>query len=221
MISFEKVSKRYPNGHEGLKNANFKIKPGEMVFLTGHSGAGKSTILKLIAGLEIASSGVINVNGHDLSTIDQREMPQFRREIGMVLQNPHLIADQTIYDNVALPLIIAGFNENDIGKRVRAGLDKVGLLKKEHFLPEELSTGEQQRVGLARAVVNKPTLLLADEPTGNLDPDLSLEIMRLFKAFNSVGTTILIASHDVELIKQFNCRVLHIEQGELSEASND
>jgi cell division transport system ATP-binding protein len=221
MITFQRVSKRYPNGHEGLKNIDLHIGEGEMVFLTGHSGAGKSTLLKLIAGLETASKGQIEVNGQKLEKLNHRKLQKFRRNIGIVLQNPHLIADQTVFDNVALPLIIAGYNENDIGKRVRAGLDKVGLLKKEQFLPEELSTGEQQRIGLARAVVNKPTLLLADEPTGNLDPDLSLEIMQLFKDFNAVGTTVLIATHDVELINQFEARKLHIEQGVLSEANND
>ena len=217
MIKFENVRKRYPNGHDGLKNINLTIDQGEMVFLTGHSGAGKSTLLKLIAGLELASAGNIEVNGHVLKNLSSRRMPKFRRDIGIVLQNPHLIADQTVFENVALPLVIAGFSENDIGKRVRAALEKVGLLKKEHFLPEELSTGEQQRIGLARAVVNKPKLLVADEPTGNLDPELSLEIMRLFKDFNLVGTTVLIATHDVDLINQFNARTLHLEQGSLCE----
>jgi cell division transport system ATP-binding protein len=221
MIHFEKVSKRYPNGHEGLKKINLDVNAGEMVFLTGHSGAGKSTLLKLIAGLELATFGQIEVNGQNLEKLNARKLPKFRRDIGIVLQNPHLIPDQTLFENVALPLIIEGYTENDIGKRVRAALDKVGLLHKEHFLPEELSTGEQQRVGLARAVVNKPTLLLADEPTGNLDPELSLEIMRLFKDFNLVGTTVLIATHDIELINEFDTRVLHIEHGQLSEASND
>lgn len=221
MIKFENVRKRYPNGHDGLKNINLNIEQGEMVFLTGHSGAGKSTLLKLIAGLEIATSGKVNVNGHTLKELNARKMSKFRRDVGIVLQNPHLIADQTVFDNVALPLVIAGFSENDIGKRVRAGLEKVGLLKKEHYLPEELSTGEQQRIGLARAVVNKPRLLVADEPTGNLDPELSLEIMRLFKDFNLVGTTVLIATHDVDLINQFNTRTLHLEQGALCEANHE
>lgn len=221
MIKFENVRKRYPNGHDGLKNINLNIEQGEMVFLTGHSGAGKSTLLKLIAGLEVATSGKVNVNGHTLKELNARKMSKFRRDVGIVLQNPHLIADQTVFDNVALPLVIAGFSENDIGKRVRAGLEKVGLLKKEHYLPEELSTGEQQRIGLARAVVNKPRLLVADEPTGNLDPELSLEIMRLFKDFNLVGTTVLIATHDVDLINQFNTRTLHLEQGALCEANHE
>jgi cell division transport system ATP-binding protein len=221
MIEFHNVTKRYPNGHNALKNANFNIASGEMVFLTGHSGAGKSTLLKLIAGLEPASFGSINVNNINVHKLKTHKMGKLRRDIGIVLQNPHLVYDQTIFDNVALPLIIQGFSKQDIGKRVRAGLDKVGLLNKEHALPEELSTGEQQRIGLARAVVNKPKLLLADEPTGNLDPELSLEIMRLFQDFNAVGTTVLIATHDVELIDQFDARVLHIEQGNLVEANNN
>lgn len=221
MIKFENVRKRYPNGHEGLRNINLAIDQGEMVFLTGHSGAGKSTLLKLIAGLEMTTAGNIEVNGHSLREIGPGKMAKFRRDIGIVLQNPHLIAEKTIFENVALPLIIAGYSENEIGKRVRAALEKVGLLKKEHFLPEELSTGEQQRVGLARGVVNKPSIVLADEPTGNLDPELSLEIMRLFKDFNLVGTTVLIATHDVELINQFNSRVLHLEQGTLCGANDE
>lgn len=221
MINFDNVSKRFANGHDGLSRVNFAMEAGELAFLTGHSGAGKSTLLKLIAGLEAPTRGKVTVNGTDMDKLSPHKMPKFRRDIGIVLQNPHLVSDQTVFENVALPLIIAGFSENDIGKRVRAGLGKVGLLNKEHYLPEELSTGEQQRIGLARAVVNKPTLLLADEPTGNLDPELSLEIMQLFRDFNDVGTTVLIATHDVELIKQFDARVLHIEQGQLREASND
>ena len=217
MIKFDNVTKKYPNGHEALKNSSFSIDAGEMVFLTGHSGAGKTTLLKLIGALEIASFGHIEINQHKLESLNPRKIPKFRRNIGIVLQNPHLIADQTVYENIALPLIIEGYHKHEIGKRVRASLDKVGLLSKEHFLPEELSTGEQQRIGLARAVVNKPDLLLADEPTGNLDPDLSREIMHLFKDFNSVGTTVLIATPDVKLIAEFNCRVLHIENGNLVE----
>jgi cell division transport system ATP-binding protein len=219
MIKFNNVSKKYRNGYEALKTANFLINRGEMCFLTGHSGAGKSTLLKLAAGLETASFGHIEVNGQSLVNLPRKKIPAFRRDIGIVLQNPLLIPQQTVYDNVALPLIIEGLTKHEIGKRVRAGLDKVGLLSKEHFFPEELSTGEAQRIGLARAVVNKPALLLADEPTGNLDPELSLEVIRLFRDFNHVGTTILIATHDVELIQQFNCRILHIEQGILTDQS--
>jgi cell division transport system ATP-binding protein len=215
MINFSKVTKKYRHQQEAVKDIDMVIEDKEMVFLTGHSGAGKSTILKLIAVLEKPSYGRIEVNNVNLSTLKYKDIPAFRSHIGIVLQNPHLISERTVFENVALPLIIAGYNDNDIGKRVRAALDKVSLLSKENLFPEELSTGEQQRIGLARAVVNKPTLLLADEPTGNLDPDLSREIMNLFKEFNDVGTTVLIATHDVELIKSFNCRTLHIEQGRL------
>jgi cell division transport system ATP-binding protein len=217
MIHFNKVTKKYRNNHEALKSVSFAMENGEMIFLTGHSGAGKSTLLKLIGALERPTFGQITVNGQNLIKLHRKEIPAFRRNVGIVLQNPHLIAEQTVFENVALPLIIEGYRPTEIGKRVRASLDKVGLLAKENCLPEELSTGEAQRISLARAVVHKPLLLLADEPTGNLDPDLSLEIMRLFKDFNLVGTTVLIATHDVELISQFNCRTLHIEQGELHE----
>ena len=221
IINFNQVSKRYPNGYEALKNINFKVASQEMLFLTGRSGAGKSTLLELIVGLKTASSGSITVNNALVSKLSPRKLARFRRNIGIVLQNPHLIPAQTVYENVSLPLILEGYKKNDIGKRVRAALDKVGLLRKEHALPIELSTGEEQRIGLARAVVNKPTLLLADEPTGNLDPELSLEIMRLFKDFNRVGTTVLIASHDISLINKFNCRTLHIIQGCLQEGKAD
>ena len=217
MIKFNNVTKKYSNGHEAVKNFSFNINTGEMVFLTGHSGAGKTTLLKLIGALEIASFGHIEVNQHKLANLSPRKIPKFRRDIGIVLQNPHLIPGQTVYENIALPLILEGYTKNEIGKRVRASLEKVGLLTKKYFLPEELSTGEQQRIGLARAVVNKPALLLADEPTGNLDPDLSREIMHLFKDFNDIGTTVLIATHDVKLIDEFDCRTLHIESGQLLE----
>lgn len=220
MIEFNSVYKRYPNGHDALKNASFQLASGEMAFLTGHSGAGKSTLLKLIAGLESPTRGEITVNGLAVSSLTKRTLPKFRRNIGIVLQNPLLIPDQTVFNNVALPLLIAGFNQADTAKRVRAGLDKVGLLNKENYLPEELSTGEQQRIGLARAVVNKPDILLADEPTGNLDPDLSREIMQLFTDFNNIGTTILIATHDLELLSEFQNRILHIENGQLGEIHN-
>ncbi len=220
MIEFKNVTKKYRNGHEAVKNFSFTIAEGEMAFLTGHSGAGKTTLLKLIGALEIATFGHIEVNRHKLANLTPRKIPKFRRDIGIVLQDPHLIPDQTVYENIALPLIIEGYSKNEVGKRVRASLEKVGLLAKVHFLPEELSTGEQQRIGLARAVVNKPVLLLADEPTGNLDPDLSREIMCLFKDFNDIGTTVLIATHDVKLIGEFNCRILHIESGQLLDSGN-
>lgn len=186
-----------------------------MSFLTGHSGAGKSTILKLIALIERSTRGQIIVNGHNLAQIRRRQIPHIRRNIGIIFQNHNLLNDRTVYDNVALPLVIAGFRHQEIGRRVRASLDKVGLLGKERLYPITLSTGEQQRVGIARAVVNKPPLLLADEPTGNLDPDLSKEIMTLFEQFNQVGVTVLVATHDLDLIAKMEHRRLILKQGSL------
>lgn len=217
MIKLNNVTKKYANGYEAIRQLSFTLESGKMVFLTGHSGAGKSTILKLIAGLEKPTRGDVWVNNQDLKKLSRKKLAAFRRDMGIVLQDPHLIADQTVFENIALPLIIEGFSRIEIGKRVRAALDKVGLLEKENYLPGELSTGQRQRIGLARAVVNKPVLLLADEPTGNLDPDLSREMMQLFSDFNQLGTTVLVATHDVELIQEFNYPVIHIEQGRLSE----
>jgi len=187
-----------------------------MAFLTGHSGAGKSTLLKLIALLERPSRGQVFVNGQNLAKIGRRRIPFFRRNIGIIFQDHQLLFDRTVFDNVALPLIIAGLPRREISKRVRASLDKVGLLKKEKVYPITLSGGEQQRVGIARAVVNKPPLLLADEPTGNLDPELSREIMRIFEDFSQVGVTVLIASHDLDLISQLPYRQLILKAGQLS-----
>ncbi|MDQ7017366.1 MAG: cell division ATP-binding protein FtsE [Gammaproteobacteria bacterium] len=215
MIRFDHASKRYPGGHEALTNLTFHIAQGQMAFLTGHSGAGKSTLLKLIAAIEPSSRGQIVINGMNLSTLPNRKIPTLRRQIGMVFQNHHLLYDRSVYDNVALPLIIAGYKHREIGRRVRASLDKVGLLNKERVLPITLSGGEQQRVGIARAVVNRPPLLLADEPTGNLDPLLSEEIMRLFIEFNQIGTTVLIASHDLELIRRLQQPIMTLYQGRL------
>lgn len=215
MIRFENVSKRYESGYEALARVDFDIQAGEMVFLTGHSGAGKSTLMKLIMLMEHPSHGHVHVDGHDLSRMPSSQIPYFRRNIGVVFQNHQLLFDRTVYDNVALPLLVAGYPHHEIGKRVRAALDKVDLLDKERCNPVVLSGGEQQRVGIARAVVNKPTLLLADEPTGNLDPELANEIMTLFRQFNEVGTTVMIATHDVELLKRMNKRVLGLVQGKL------
>ncbi|UTA48016.1 cell division ATP-binding protein FtsE [Simiduia sp. 21SJ11W-1] len=215
MIRFDQVAKRYSNGFEALKNVSFEISAGEMVFLTGHSGAGKSTLLKLIMAMETPSRGQVLVNGTNLNRMADRNIPYHRRQIGVVFQNHQLLFDRTVFDNVALPLIIAGFSPSDVGRRVRAALDKVGLLHKEARFPLELSGGEQQRVGIARAVVNKPKILLADEPTGNLDPELSAEIMELFRQFNEVGVTLLIASHDIALLKRQRKRVLALREGEL------
>ncbi len=215
MIRFDNVSKRYENGHEALKQLNLSVEKGEMCFLTGHSGAGKSTLLKLIMRMEKASQGQVFVNGQNLSRMGSSQVPYLRRNIGVVFQNHQLLFDRSVFDNVALPLMIEGANPADIGRRVRAALDKVGLLKKEKLNPIMLSGGEQQRVGIARAVVNKPPLLLADEPTGNLDPQLSSEIMHLFEQFNEVGVTVLIASHDLSLIARMGHRVLTLSDGQL------
>jgi len=213
MIHFDQVHKRYPNGREALAGVSFKIEQGELAFLTGHSGAGKSSILKLIALIERPSRGQVFINQQNTAGIKPRGIPKFRRSLGVVFQDHKLLHDRPVSDNVALPLIIAGVARREIDKRVRAALDQVGLLGKEKSRPLELSTGEQQRVGIARAVVGKPTLLIADEPTGNLDPQLALEIMRLFKRFNDVGVTVVVATHDVHLIDQFGARRIVLDQG--------
>jgi cell division transport system ATP-binding protein len=213
MIRFDQVHKRYPNGREALGGVSFKIDSGALTFLTGHSGAGKSSILKLIALIERPTRGQVIVNSQNTSGIKSRGIPQFRRQIGMVFQDHKLLHDRPVADNVALPLVIAGVARREIDKRVRAALDQVGLLGKEKSRPLELSTGEQQRVGIARAVVAKPTLLIADEPTGNLDPELALEIMKLFKRFSEVGVTVVVASHDVHLIEQVGARRIVLAEG--------
>jgi cell division transport system ATP-binding protein len=218
MIKFDDVSKRYPGGQEALSHISFHLARGEFAFLTGHSGAGKSTLLKLIMHMELPSSGQLFVNGQNLSKLSRRQVPYYRRNIGLVFQDHQLLFDRSVYDNVALPLLIAGFDPLNIPRRVRAALDKVGLLHKEAQNPVALSTGEQQRVGIARAVVNKPALLLADEPTGNLDPELSADIMDLLRQFNDVGVTVLVASHDLGLVQQLQRRVLVLDQGRLHEA---
>nr|VFJ47131.1 MAG: cell division transport system ATP-binding protein [Candidatus Kentron sp. FM]VFJ48875.1 MAG: cell division transport system ATP-binding protein [Candidatus Kentron sp. FM]VFK08217.1 MAG: cell division transport system ATP-binding protein [Candidatus Kentron sp. FM] len=215
MISFYHVFKRYPPGFDALRNVTFEISEGDMVFLTGHSGAGKSTLLRLVSIIERSTHGKIIINGEDASQISRRRIPYFRRKIGIVFQSPRLLMDRTIFDNVALPLVIAGYPHRDIARRVRAALDKVGLLRKENAYPITLSGGEQQRVGIARSVVNKPMILLADEPTGNLDPALSREIMLLFRQFNQFGVTVLVATHDVMLIRQMKYRVLTLKNGSL------
>ena len=218
MIRFDQVHKRYANGREALAGVSFKIDHGELAFLTGHSGAGKSSILKLIALIERPTRGQVFINNQNTSGIKARGIPQFRKGIGVVFQDHKLLHDRPVADNVALPLIIAGLHKREIDKRVRAALDQVGLLGKEKNLPLELSTGEQQRVGIARAVVAKPALLIADEPTGNLDPDLSLEIMKLFKRFNEVGVTVVVATHDVHLIEHFGARRIVLGDGRVTDA---
>ena len=213
MIKFSDISKRYESVHEALRRLNFEIPEGQMCFLTGHSGAGKSTVLRLIALMERPTQGQLWIGGQNLTRIHRRGIPYVRRQIGMIFQDHRLLFDRTVFDNVALPLIIAGFPHREIGKRVRAALDMVGLLSKEKYKPIMLSGGEQQRVGIARAVVNRPPILLADEPTGNLDPDLSAEIMGLFEKFNQVGCTVLIASHDLDLIAQMGKRIVSLKNG--------
>jgi len=215
MIKFENIFKRYPETGDVLKNVSFELRQGEIAFLTGHSGAGKSTILKLIGLMERATRGDIVLDGQKLSTIKERHVPYVRRKLGFIYQDYKLSPDRTVFDNVALPLVIAGYGHHEVSRRVRAALDKVGLLGKERKFPVGLSGGEQQRVGIARAVVNKPPMIIADEPTGNLDPELSTEIMALFEQFQNVGVTILIASHDISLIERMNHRVLRLNRGEL------
>ena len=215
MIRFRNVFKRYPGGYDALKNVTFDLAQGEMVFITGHSGAGKSTLLKLMTLIERASRGELLVSNKNLMRLPRWRIPYFRRQIGVVFQDYKLLPDRTVFDNVALPLVVTGVDHRELGRRVRAALDKVSLLEKERAYPLTLSGGEQQRVGIARAIVNKPPLLLADEPTGNLDADLSEEIMELFLDFNAHGVTVMIASHDQELIARSHRRVLELRRGEL------
>ncbi|MEM1189157.1 MAG: cell division ATP-binding protein FtsE [Pseudomonadota bacterium] len=218
MISFDRVSKRYENSHDALREVSFDIAPEELVFLTGHSGAGKSTLLRLIMLMERPSRGRIVVGGQDLTALSRRSIPRHRQSIGVVFQNHKLLLDRTVFDNVALPLHILGFDDRDTDRRVHAALDKVGLLDRVHAMPLSLSGGEQQRVGIARAVVARPRILLADEPTGNLDPELSADIMQLFVDFSRVGVTVLIASHDLALISRLRHRILTLREGRLIQA---
>lgn len=215
VIRFDSVSKRYANGHAALEALSFQVPAGEMVFVTGHSGAGKSTLLKLIALIERASGGAIEVADCPLAKVRGGKIARHRRGIGMVFQDHRLLMDRSVGENVALPLIIAGVPADERARRVRAALDKVGLLAYEKQPPATLSTGEQQRVGIARAIVAKPALIIADEPTGNLDPQLSWEIMQLFAQFREVGTTVLIASHDLPLLKRMKQRTLVLDHGRL------
>jgi cell division transport system ATP-binding protein len=217
VISFERVVKRYPNGREALTGLSFAVAPGEMVYLTGRSGAGKSTVLKLIALLERPTRGQVVINGLATATLANSKIPAFRRRVGVVFQDHKLLPDRTVFDNVALPLIVTDTAYRDIDRRVRAALDQVGLLGKELMQPLELSVGEQQRVGIARAIVSRPALLIADEPTGNLDPILAAEVMSLFQRLNEVGTTIVVATHDLPLVKQSGLREIRIEGGSLVE----
>ena len=215
MIRFERVSKRYPNGREALRDVTLQIGAGEFVFLTGRSGAGKSSILKLVSLLERPTRGTVMVNGQDTDSLPARAIPAFRRRLGVVFQDHQLLMDRPVYDNVALPLIVSDTPFRDIDKRVRAALDQVGLLQYERALPLELSIGEQQRVGIARAVVARPTILIADEPTGNLDHALARDVMQLFKRFQEVGVTVVIATHDLALVQEFGQREIHIADGQV------
>ena len=223
MITFEHVTRRYAN-RDALHDLSLHVERGEMAFLTGHSGAGKSTLLRLVALIDRPTRGQIIVNGRNLGGVGRRRIPSFRRQIGIVFQDHKLLKDRTIYDNVGLPLVITGMGRREIGRRVRAALDQVGLLGREGQFPDTLSTGEQQRVGIARAVVAKPPMLIADEPTGNLDPELSVDIMQLFERFHSLGTTVLIASHDHALIDRLGHRRITLHEGRLADdtgASHD
>lgn len=216
MIEFQHVTKRYEGQFTALRDVNFVLQRGEMAFVTGHSGAGKSTLLKLPMLMERPTAGKVLVGGQALQSTPRRRIPYLRRHIGVVFQDHQLLFDRSVFDNAAMPLEVVGVSPRDVARRVRAALDKVGLLEKEQLNPVALSGGEQQRVGIARAVVNKPPLLLADEPTGNLDPVLSSEIMELFREFSRVGVCVLVATHDVGLIEGLGRRVLTLSQGRLT-----
>ena len=215
MISFSHVSKRYPGGHQALQDVSFSIDAGELVFVTGHSGAGKSTLLKLLVAIERPTSGSVIVNGQNIGALHRRAVPFMRRSFGLVFQDHKLLFDRNVFDNVALPLQIAGFPGKDAARRVRAALDKVGLLKFEAAMPITLSGGEQQRLCMARAIVHRPAILLADEPTGNLDTEYALEIGELIRSFNQVGVTTIIATHDQSLLARLAPRVISLRQGVL------
>jgi len=220
MIRFTQVSKRYESGHDALTNVSFIVKKQEMAFLIGRSGAGKSTLLKLITRVENITRGQLLVNDRNIGRITKRQIPGFRREVGVVFQDHKLLHDRTVFDNVALPLVVAGVGHRETSRRVRAALDKVDLLDKERLYPIMLSGGEQQRVGIARAVVNRPPLLLADEPTGNLDPQLSDEIMDIFHQFNQFGVTVLVATHEYRHIDRLGKRVLELDHGRMVRGGN-
>ena len=221
MIQFTNVFMTYPSGNKALQNINLSIEKGEMVYISGRSGAGKSTLLKLINLIDRHARGQIIVNGQNLERITRKRIPIFRRNIGFIFQNHRLLDDRTIFDNVALPLIIAGSNHQEVKRRVQAALDKVDLLSKINSYPMELSGGEQQRIGVARAVVNRPAILIADEPTGNLDPMLSWEMMKLFEQFNQVGVTVLIASHELDMIKHMNKKIIILNKGRILDNNNE
>ncbi len=219
MIELKHVFKRYPLGIEALSDVGFSVARGEMAFLTGPSGAGKSTVLKLLCLLERPTRGQVVVNGHDLARLKPYRLPHFRREIGVVFQDNRLLNERTVFDNVALPLLVAGMTGDEVRKRVLAALDKVGLRGRERGFPLALSGGEQQRVGIARALVHRPALLIADEPTGNLDAALSDDIIDLFQEFNDHGVTVLIATHDLRQIGRLQARVIRLGEGHMVSAA--
>lgn len=216
MITFKNVSKRYPDGYVALNNLDLTVESGEMVFLTGHSGAGKSTLLKLIAAIERPTSGTITISGQNIAQLKPAAIPYMRRKIGFIFQDHKLLFDRSVFDNVLLPLQISNFDNNTVAARVRAALDKVGLLKKEKSMPIALSGGERQRLCIARAVVHRPAILIADEPTGNLDVEYARDIMTMFTSFNQVGVTVLIATHDASLLEDTQHRILSLKQGKLA-----
>jgi cell division transport system ATP-binding protein len=216
MIKVSHVAKRYPGGYEALHDVTFSVESGEMIFITGHSGAGKSTLLKLITAIERPTSGSVIINGQNVSAMKSGMVPFFRRNFGLIFQDHKLLFDRSVFDNVALPLAITGFARREIAKRARAALDKVGLLGREKARPVTLSGGEQQRLCIARAIVNRPAILLADEPTGNLDTAYAEEIIGMFKSFNQVGVTVVIATHDTDMIGRLGPRILHLDHGRIT-----
>jgi cell division transport system ATP-binding protein len=216
MISFSQVSKRYPGGLEALADVSFSVDKGELVFITGHSGAGKSTLLRLIAAIERPTAGTITLGGQNIGRLGRATVPYLRRNLGLIFQDHKLLYDRTVFENVMLPLRIGGFDDAAGAKRARAALDKVGLLGREKALPVALSGGEQQRLCIARAIVNRPAIVLADEPTGNLDSGYAQDIMDMFNDFHQVGVTLLIATHDEQFVTRYGGRRLHLTQGRLA-----
>jgi cell division transport system ATP-binding protein len=219
LVSFSSVGKRYPGGLTALQDVTFTIEPGELVFVTGRSGAGKSTLLKLIPAIERPTSGTLIVGGQNVGALKRSALPYLRRNIGLVFQDQKLLYDRSVYDNVVLPLAFSGHAPREAARRARAALDKVGLLGRERANPIQLSGGEQQRLAIARAVVNRPSVLIADEPTANLDAESALRIADIFIAFNQVGVTVLIATHDRALVERYSRRVLNVEAGRVTQAA--